>query len=515
MYRGDDIYFHLNRIEGLYLGIKNGDVFPKINSFFLYGMGYAAPVFYSDIFLYPAAILRLLGLSVANSYTVFLIGINFVTYVIAYHSFLVYKKVPFQAFLFAILYGTSSYRLSDLTERAAVGEVLAFAFIPLAFVGLWSILQGESNRFYLLSLGMSGLILSHVLSAFIFSLFIFVYVLLGIRHFISHKERIVAFFKAVFLTVLLCVGFLGPIGEQIVNQSFNFQTNQVAQLSQEAESLIAYLQIAFRNSGYNNLGLLIIGLMVLLLLSYNKISVQSKRLLLTTSLFLLISTSFFPHRLLEKTLVNAIQFPWRLFLIVTFGVCWLFADNYSLLAEKKRNWSKLCAYGSMVIAVMLVFTHSLFMTDLERFVPRSEIEQLQPAFLGWGNEYVPSNTDLFSLIQEPKMIRNSKGVTLEHVSFDYGAIELDYETKENDSKETIVFPLIYYKGYQAVANGKRIDVYNSSTFPGLSEIRVSGNGTLRVSYHWTVVQLFSASVSVGTWLILLVWQYTKFKNEKK
>ncbi|GGC78374.1 hypothetical protein [Enterococcus wangshanyuanii] len=514
MYRGDDLYFHLNRIEGLALGIRNGDFIPKINHFFLYGMGYGSPIFYSDIFLYPASLLRILGLSISNSYIIFLIGINFMTYLIAYYSFLFYKKVPFQAFLFAVLYGTASYRLSDLTERAAVGEVLALAFIPLAFVGVWSIFEGESDKFYLLSLGMAALILSHVLSAFIFSLFILVYLLFNIRHVIGEKTRTVAFFKAAGLTIVLCLGFLVPLAEQVAEQSFTFQTSQVAQLSQEVGSIGDYLNIAIRNSGFNNLGLLMIGLLIFLALNYSRFSKQARRLLIMTGLFLFVSTSFFPHRLLDHTVMNAIQFPWRLFSIVTFCVCWLFAENYSLIV-KNEHGRKLLSYSAIAIALMLVFTHSLFVADTDRLVSRDQIEQLPSAFLGWGNEYIPSGTDFQEVIQAPKTIRNSKGITLENVTFDYGAIDLAYQIDEKDSKEAIVFPFIYYKGYQAKVNGKMMEVYNSPTFPGLSELRLSGKGTVHLAYYWTRLQLLSATISVGSWLLLVVWLLRQNKKKQK
>lgn len=513
MYRGDDLYFHLNRIEGLALGIKNGDYSPKINYFFLYGMGYGSPIFYSDIFLYPASLLRILGLSISNSYIIFLIGINFMTYLIAYYSFLFYKKVPFQAFLFAVLYGTASYRLSDLTERAALGEVLALTFIPLAFVGMWSIFEGDRDKFYLLSLGMSALILSHVLSAFIFSLFIVVYLLFNIRHIISEKTRIVAFFKAIGLTILLCLGFLVPLAEQVVQQSFTFQTNQVTQLSQEVGTIVDYLNIAIRNSGFNNLGLLMIGLLFFLALNYDSLAKQAKRLLMMTGLLLFVSTSFFPHKLLDNTVMNAIQFPWRLFSLVTFCVCWLFAENYSLII-KKEYWRKLLSYGVMAIALVLVFTHGFFVADVERLVTKDQIEQLPSTFLGWGNEYIPSDTDLQELIQAPKTIRNSKGLKLENVTFDYGAVDLDYQIDEKDSKEAIVFPFIYYKGYQAKVNGKMLEAYNSPTFPGLSELRLSGKGTVHFAYYWTKLQLLSAAISTGTLLFLVVW-LSKQNNKKQ
>lgn len=48
IFNGDDMGFHLNRIEGIAQGIKNGLPFSKINYFFVYGMGYASPIFYSD-----------------------------------------------------------------------------------------------------------------------------------------------------------------------------------------------------------------------------------------------------------------------------------------------------------------------------------------------------------------------------------------------------------------------------------------------------------------------------------
>ena len=58
---GDDLYYHLNRIEGIAQGLK-AHTFPVyIYPYHNYGFGYAAPMFYSDVFLYIPSILYLLG----------------------------------------------------------------------------------------------------------------------------------------------------------------------------------------------------------------------------------------------------------------------------------------------------------------------------------------------------------------------------------------------------------------------------------------------------------------------
>ena len=55
--RGHDIYFHLMRIEGLAQGLGAGEFPVRIQPAWYDGYGYAVSVFYSDLFLYPAALL--------------------------------------------------------------------------------------------------------------------------------------------------------------------------------------------------------------------------------------------------------------------------------------------------------------------------------------------------------------------------------------------------------------------------------------------------------------------------
>lgn len=83
---GSDYHFHMNRIENLALSIKQGEWFPRISYFFIGGMGYAAGLFYPDAFLYLPAILRVVGLSIKESFIVFAIAINFSTFLITYIS---------------------------------------------------------------------------------------------------------------------------------------------------------------------------------------------------------------------------------------------------------------------------------------------------------------------------------------------------------------------------------------------------------------------------------------------
>ena len=51
-----DILFHLSRIDGILYEIETGNMFSFIYHNFLNNLGYASPLFYSDIFLYPFAL---------------------------------------------------------------------------------------------------------------------------------------------------------------------------------------------------------------------------------------------------------------------------------------------------------------------------------------------------------------------------------------------------------------------------------------------------------------------------
>ena len=58
-----DLTFHLNRFVGLANAFEEGQILPKIYPYANYGFGYASPLFYCDLFLYPFGILYQFGLS--------------------------------------------------------------------------------------------------------------------------------------------------------------------------------------------------------------------------------------------------------------------------------------------------------------------------------------------------------------------------------------------------------------------------------------------------------------------
>ena len=199
-----DISFHLARIEGLYLGLKEGRFPVRMDGFMLNGQGYADPIFYPNLFLYIPAVFRLIGLPILRAYKLF-VGIwNLFTCVVAYYSFKRIAKSDKAALVGMILYVMCPYRNLCLYGRGAVGEALAMTFFPLVAAGLYVLLsknfasikksvankvsknkennenetnsekaaKNESNMNWpefwdgviLLSLGLTGILQSHVLS---------------------------------------------------------------------------------------------------------------------------------------------------------------------------------------------------------------------------------------------------------------------------------------------------------------------------------------------------------------
>ena len=167
VWHGSDLGYHLRRVENIAMGLADGRFPVRIQSDWLLGNGYAVGVFYGDILLYFPAALRLLGVPVTAAYDLYLFAVTLFTAAAAYYAVRRLAWPRMSALAAAVLYTLSAYRLCDVTDRAALGEYTALAFLPLAAAGLWRTLCPDSSRlpgWLLLVLGLSGVLQSHLLS---------------------------------------------------------------------------------------------------------------------------------------------------------------------------------------------------------------------------------------------------------------------------------------------------------------------------------------------------------------
>ena len=216
-----DLGYHLNRIIEISKNL-NIKVFPSfIHSGLLKNLGYANSIFYPEIFLYiPAILMSVLDLHVLTVYKIFLIIITFFTFITTYISSKgIFKKKEI-AWLTSLLYVFSLYRLTDIYVRGALGEILSFIFVPLIFYGLYEIIFGENKKWWIISIGLFGVANSHVLTFVMLIPIILLIALFNIDKLFKDKKKLFNLVIAGILSIILCIGFFGPMLEQKLNDEF-------------------------------------------------------------------------------------------------------------------------------------------------------------------------------------------------------------------------------------------------------------------------------------------------------
>lgn len=213
LYWGHDLEFHLNRVEGIKDSLLAG-IFPaRMHHEILGGAGYPVSIFYGDVLLYFPAILRVLGWPVQSAYQMYIIMVNLLTCIIMYKVLRAIFKDKWVGVVGTFIYMMAPYRLECVFLRAAVGEYTALCFYPIIIYALYKIYADAERKvacdWIYLSIGFSGLILSHIISTFSAFLLTAIFCLLNLRNTIK-KEIFVKLVKAVVLTVCICAGFLVP-----------------------------------------------------------------------------------------------------------------------------------------------------------------------------------------------------------------------------------------------------------------------------------------------------------------
>lgn len=492
-----DVLFHFSRMESYYESVKQFDFFPKIFYAFVNGGGYATDLFYPSILLLPYALFRYIGFSTATSYMLYLFLITYITTITTYALGKVVFGKRKTALLLAAIYVLSGYRFQVMILRGALGELLGFAFFPLGLIGLYSILFKDKKYWYFLVIGMALMIMSHMLSAYMFFAFILiscVYKLIICRNkselFKSGKLLVLSG----ILTFFLVMWQLLPMLEQMFHMKFNFMHTYLNVPTIDLGSMIKFSLLGnFTDEaiGMRNLGTTLTVALILLWPLIFKMNRTAKVLLVSATFLFVATTSVIPWEMLTETPIKMIQFPFRLFLFCTVLISILVAYAYKNIAKE----------NNIVLVVLLVAIGGLSWhvnhTYQPKFFSLHSVQDVPNHFsvIGGGQEYLKDG------IVYEKVV---PGVPTEVISEAPDQFELqDVQragglltiTGNAQNEQQIKTPFVYYYGYQAeTTDGKKIDTFEKDgrvafEFP-------AGVHTIKVFYKKTLIQRVTSVISL-------------------
>lgn len=206
-------------------------------------------------------------------------------------------------------------------------------FLPLIVVGVYLIYNSKKpriNEWIYLALGMSGIILSHVLTCEIVVVNLIILCIVLLKRTLK-KERIMAFIKAAIMCLVLTIWYLIPFIDYFVSQETIVQAGDLRLLDNSSHEIIDIFQLfAPGNEGWKCITLgaaliLSLGITLYCLYKYSSKEGNEKAIFCIKifSAFGMVNTlficKFFPWGSIQQILgidglgyqVGSIQFSWR------------------------------------------------------------------------------------------------------------------------------------------------------------------------------------------------------------
>ncbi|MEG0660359.1 MAG: hypothetical protein RR443_07310 [Anaerorhabdus sp.] len=516
-----DLVYHLNRIEGLSDAIKLGDFPYRIHPMELNGYGQAEGIFYPELFLLFPAILRSMNMSLVLAYRIFVFVVNVLTVGIAYISFTNIFKSKFAGNIGTVVYTLAIYRLTALYVRSAVGEFLAIMFLPLVLWGIIEVFYRDKKKWYILVIGMTGLLQSHLITTELVGIICVVFGLINIKKMIR-KDVLVSLAKAIVFFVLINSWWLIPFVDLSGSGVGAFARNSgieepivrnLTQLFAWDYPLQAGGQMPF-SIGF----LLLLGCIGMIVVYYKDKSFRKTweyKLVQYCLGFGLVSlwmaTSFFPWEMLNGIeLVNkfasSLQFSWRLLTIASlcFSVITICFIHY-LYTHKVLTTTKLVL---CTLILFVVFASRIIVGYISDEIPvyaqrNYQADNNEPGYTlgGW---YLPENTDTFYIYYRPMILQpNHLDVQMSNYARQGNKISFDFVNQSN-SETFIELPIIYYNNYHATING--IDVNLMKSENNLAQLDVTGynTGSVYFSYKEKDMYLFGNFISLAALICFII-----------
>ncbi|MBR5303031.1 MAG: glycosyltransferase family 39 protein [Clostridia bacterium] len=517
VYDGHDLFFHLNRIEGIAAALRAGQFPAAIHASTLLGYGYAAPQFYPEFFLYLPAVMRNLGVSLAACVRIFEMLIHLATACACYFAARAVINSRRTALGATMLYTLCSYRLANMYVRATLGESLAMIFFPLLIWALYETLWHNEKRWPLLALAMTGICLSHLLSTlFAAGLCVLCALLCAVR-LVRQPRRILACIKAALITILCCACFLVPffdythagINTSVALTAYDHVLHPGALFVgfPGAGETLSYEALDFSYTVGVVPGLaMVLGCAMLIVRLYmqGRKKTQQDRLtlllLLLGGMLFLCATKAFPWEFVchlprrYSFLFQQIQYPWRL---VGVGCAPLaFAGAWGYMRDEAHRTHALCLIAALCVIFagysMQMFVQDVPLLQKEDFCD-TRIEQY---------EYTYELTEKGTLVPGEITALDAPEYTIS--GYKKQGTNLSFVVDAPQGLSSLEVPLLYYPGYHAAANGEPLRVSRgSNNLIRLYGVADPAGAQISVWFESPIAWQIGAGASLIGWLMLI------------
>ena len=541
---GHDAWYHITRIEALKVQILDGHPFSRINYFFNQGEGYASSLCYPDLLLYIPALLRIIGLDINITYNIFLMLIGIACYGTTFYAAYKITSDKYSATICAAMFTLCQYHLDNILTRSSVGEIQAFIFIPLVIYGIYNYLYEDFSNPAVMGIGFIGLILSHTITTFLSGIIYAIIFLINIPKIIKAPKNLIKLGITAACVLLVTAYYWIPLMEIMTKMDLKVShlTRHVSDTGIKLSNLFADIKM----DTSNNLGL---GLSIFILLIFRffikrsdfkkkekqNASSKNETLLniikiadafaITGVIVAFCSTNLFPWKLFDNTIVNSIQFAWRLFIVASVFMSFATA-LYTFIFVSKSKVNKTAIYSILaVIICILGFAHTQTANPSYKlraptyFTDQSDYKDgFDGTVRTGGSEWLPFITakNKAKAFSQCDIVKDNSNKTYNYVK-EGTTVTVNFP----DAKaREIQVPLIYYIGYVAEFTDKNDEVtaldIKGNNSCGLAVTNIPAKqGTLKVYYKGTALQKISLVITLVSIAALIAYAIIKKRKKKE